>query len=69
MRDATIRAMPFPFAEYRSGQRKLAAAVYRTIVAKGRLFCQAPTGIGKTISTLFPAVKAMGEGKAERIFI
>ena len=68
IRDATIRAMPFPFAEYRSGQRKLAAAVYRTIVAKGRLFCQAPTGIGKTISTLFPAVKAMGEGKAERIF-
>lgn len=68
MRDVSIQALPFPFDTYRAGQREMAAAVYRTIAAKGRLFCQAPTGIGKTISALFPAIKAMGEGKAERIF-
>lgn len=68
VRDQSIRALAFPFATYRAGQRQMAVAVYRTIAAKGRLFCQAPTGIGKTVSTLFPAVKAMGEGKAERIF-
>lgn len=66
-RTASIKALPFPFP-YRAGQRELAVAVYRTIQQKGRLFCQAPTGIGKTLSTLFPAVKAMGEGLAEHIF-
>lgn len=68
VRDASIHALPFPFDGYRAGQRQMAVAVYRTIAAKGRLFCQAPTGVGKTVSTLFPAIKAMGEGKAERIF-
>ena len=46
----------------------MAAAVYRTIAASGRLFSQAPTGIGKTVSTLFPAVKAVGEGLVDRLF-
>jgi len=65
---ASMLALQFPFGSYRDGQRKLAAAVYRTITAKGRLFAMAPTGIGKTISTLFPAIKAMGEGSGEKIF-
>ena len=56
----------FPFS-YREGQREV-AAVYRTILRKKKLFLQAPTGVGKTISTLFPSVKAIGEGLGEKIF-
>ena len=67
-RDASIAALAFPFPEYRPGQRELAVAAYRVLANGGRLFLAAPTGIGKTISTLFPAVKALGEGKLERIF-
>ena len=63
-----MRELEFPFESYREGQRKLAAAVYRTITAQGRLFVMAPTGIGKTISTMFPALKAMGEGSGEKLF-
>jgi DNA excision repair protein ERCC-2 len=67
-RDASIRSLTFPFARYRPGQRQLAVAAYRVLDRGGRLFLEAPTGIGKTISVLFPAVKALGEGKLERIF-
>ncbi len=66
-RQASIRALEFPFA-YRRGQRELAKDVYRTIARKKTLFLQAPTGVGKTISTIFPAVKAVGEGLGENIF-
>jgi len=67
-RDASIRALAFPFEAYRKGQRKLAGSVYTAIAEGGGLFARAPTGVGKTVSTLFPAVKAIGEGKLERIF-
>ena len=67
-RDQSIRALAFPFPAYRPGQRDLAVAAYRVLTNGGRLFLVAPTGIGKTISVLFPAVKALGEGKLERIF-
>ncbi len=67
-RNDSIKALQFPYQSYRRGQRELAIATYRTITNKGKLFCQAPTGIGKTMSTLFPTVKAMGEGEAEKIF-
>ena len=67
-RDKSIQSLAFPFPRYRPGQRKLAVAAYRAMAAGGRLFLEAPTGIGKTISVLFPAVKALGEGKLERIF-
>jgi len=67
-RDASIAALNFPFPNYRPGQRELAVAAYRVLANGGRLFLAAPTGIGKTISTLFPAVKALGEGRLERIF-
>ncbi len=67
-RDTSIAALAFPFPEYRPGQRDLAVAAYRVMANGGRLFLAAPTGIGKTISVLFPAVKALGEGKLERIF-
>jgi len=67
-RDRSIRTLAFPFPAYRPGQRELAVAAYRMLANGGRLFLAAPTGIGKTISVLFPAVKALGEGKLERIF-
>lgn len=67
-RTASIRAMPFPFPSYREGQRKFAGAVYKAIGEEKQLLVRAPTGTGKTISTLFPAVKAMGEGLLSRIF-
>ena len=66
-KDRTVREMVFPFP-YREGQYELAAGVYRTIVHEKKLFLQAPTGTGKTMAVLFPALKAMGAGKAERIF-
>lgn len=64
---ASIKSMEFPFA-YRQGQKELVADVYRTILRKKNLFIQAPTGTGKTISVLFPAVRAVGEGQGEKIF-
>ncbi len=64
----TLKKLQFPFAEYRSGQRDFAIAVYKTILDREKLFASAPTGIGKTISTLFPSLKAIGEGKAEKVF-
>jgi DNA excision repair protein ERCC-2 len=67
-RDESIKLLAFPFHNYRPGQRKLAVAAYRSFVRGGRLFLEAPTGIGKTVSVLFPAVKALGEGKLERVF-
>lgn len=67
-RDCSIKAMPFPFAAYRRGQREMAVAIYRTIAEGKKLFLQAPTGIGKTISALFPAVKAEAEGLTSKIF-
>jgi len=66
-RNASIKKLQFPF-EYRPGQKDLVAGVYKSILRKKRLFIEAPTGVGKTISTVFPAVKAMGEGLAEKVF-
>jgi DNA excision repair protein ERCC-2 len=67
-RDQSIRVLDFPFRRYRPGQRDVAVATYRAITRRERLFLEAPTGIGKTISVLFPAVKALAEGKVETIF-
>ena len=66
-RNASVKGIEFPFP-YRKGQRDLAVSVYRTILWKKKLFIQAPTGVGKTISTVFPAVKAVGEELGEKIF-
>ncbi len=66
-RQESIRHMEFPFP-YREGQKELASYVYQTIYHKRKLFIEAPTGAGKTITTVFPAIKAMGEGLCERLF-
>ncbi|KRE58310.1 ATP-dependent DNA helicase [Paenibacillus sp. Soil750] len=67
-RNLSIKELQFPFPQYREGQRKLVGAVYKTIQDGHKLFAKAPTGIGKTMSTLFPSVKAMGEGVLQRFF-
>lgn len=67
IRQKSIEHVVFPYP-YREGQKELAAAVYRTIQREKKLFIQAPTGVGKTISTVFPAVKAVGQGLGEKIF-
>ena len=57
-RDESIKSLAFPFKKYRQGQRELAKYSYAITKKRGRLFVEAPTGIGKTISTLFPFTKA-----------
>ncbi len=66
-RQESIKPVVFPYP-YRDGQKELAGAVYRTIAREKKLFIQAPTGVGKTMATVFPAVKAVGEGLGEKIF-
>ncbi|MCL2050898.1 MAG: ATP-dependent DNA helicase [Lachnospiraceae bacterium] len=63
----SIKNLSFPF-QYRAGQKELITYVYQTIYHRKKLYLEAPTGVGKTISTVFPAVKAMGEGLAEKVF-
>ena len=65
-RDASLKALPFPFDSYREGQRKFAANVYIALRERKRLFAQAPTGIGKTMAALYPALRAIGENKCQR---
>lgn len=67
IRTESIKNMSFPFP-YREGQKELVTYVYQTIYHKRKLFLEAPTGVGKTISTVFPAVKSMGQGMTEKIF-
>ncbi len=67
-RDRSIQQLAFPYDEYRPSQREMAVAVYKAIRANDRLYIQSPTGVGKTIAALFPAVKALGQGLAAKIF-
>ena len=66
-RRQSLQELSFPY-EYRTGQRELIVSVYRTFLRKKRLFIQAPTGVGKTLAVLFPALKAVGEGISDKIF-
>ncbi|MDX1357863.1 MAG: helicase C-terminal domain-containing protein, partial [Clostridia bacterium] len=68
IRNISIRNLPFPFPNYRMGQREMAEKSYIAIRDEKRLFVQAPTGIGKTMGAMFPAVKALGEGLVDKIF-
>ena len=67
LRNASAKELQFPFP-YREGQRDFTAGVYRSILREKKLFAMAPTGVGKTISTVFPSVKAVGEGLTEKLF-
>lgn len=67
-RNISLQAMLFPHARYRTGQRELAEAVYRSARDRISLLAQATTGIGKTLATVFPQLKAMGEHDNDRLF-
>ena len=67
-RDVALTALAFPHAAFRPGQRDLAEAVYRSADAGRCLMAQAPTGIGKTIGTVFPLLKAMPRQKLDKVF-
>ena len=66
-RDESLRELEFPY-EYRAGQKELAVSVYRALARKRNLFIQAPTGIGKTLSVVYPSLKSMGSGNGEKLF-
>ncbi|MPW26589.1 ATP-dependent DNA helicase [Alkalibaculum sp. M08DMB] len=67
-RDNSIKKQDFPHKNYRSGQRKLVISIYKTIKDNKKIFFNAPTGIGKTISTIYPAIISFSEGYVEKIF-
>ena len=66
-RNASMKDLQFPFP-YREGQRDIVSGVYHTVSNGKTLFVQAPTGVGKTMSAIFPSVRAIGEGKGETLF-
>lgn len=67
LRQESIKNLLFPFP-YRKGQKELVTYTYQTVYHKKKLFIEAPTGVGKTISTVFPAIKAMGEDFGDKLF-
>lgn len=67
-RNHSAKSLAFPYAAFRDGQRDLAKYCYGVAKRGGLFFAEAPTGIGKTMSTLFPFVKSFAEGKTERLF-
>lgn len=68
MRNLSIKDVVFPFEKYRPGQRELAVRVYKGIETGVNCFAQAPTGIGKTVSVLFPSIKAISQGLTSKVF-
>ena len=66
-RNASLASLGFPFDAYRAGQRQFAANVYVAIRDRKRLLAQAPTGIGKTMAALYPALRALGGGQCARV--
>jgi Rad3-related DNA helicase len=66
-RDAALQALPFPQGDFRKGQRELAEAVYRSAASGRCLLAQAPTGIGKTVGTLYPMLHAMPRRGMDKI--
>jgi DNA excision repair protein ERCC-2 len=67
-RNAALQLLAFPFVDFHAGQRMLAEAAYKAALLGQSVLAQAPTGIGKTLGTLFPLLKAMGKGKLDKIF-
>lgn len=63
-----INNMPFPYKSIRDGQREFINAAYKAVKNGKRLIAVAPTGIGKTVSALYPSIKALAKGHAEKIF-
>ncbi len=66
-RNVSIEPLKFPYS-YRKGQKEMTASVYSAVMQEENLFVQAPTGIGKTMATIFPSIKAIGQGNGEKLF-
>ena len=67
-RNASIAQLTFPFKSYRKGQKSFSKAVYEAVQNKGKVFIEAPTGIGKTMSAIYPYVKYLKEDDLSKIF-
>ncbi|MHC1786998.1 MAG: ATP-dependent DNA helicase [Christensenellales bacterium] len=67
-RDKSLESLPFPYPDYRAGQREMAAQVYTAISRRRRLFAVMPTGTGKSAAVLYPAFKALGLHLTGQIF-
>ncbi|NWL19647.1 ATP-dependent DNA helicase [Pseudomonas umsongensis] len=67
-RDLAARQLAFPHAEFRPGQRHLAESVFKAVSTGRCLMAQAPTGIGKTIGTLFPLLKALAPQQLDKLY-
>ncbi len=64
----SMKAVKFPYGHVRAGQGEFIRAAYRTLSRGGELFAEAPTGTGKTVSALFPAIRALGDGRCDKAF-
>ncbi|MDD3109984.1 MAG: PD-(D/E)XK nuclease family protein, partial [Eubacteriales bacterium] len=67
-RDASITALPFPYPDFRPGQKEMAAQAYTAIARRKRLFAVMPTGTGKSAAVLYPAIKALSQGLCSQVF-
>lgn len=67
-RRASARGAKFPYDNLRESQDDMIRECYYDIKQGSRLFCQAPTGIGKTISVIYPSVRAFGDNSVDKIF-
>jgi DNA excision repair protein ERCC-2 len=67
-RDSALAALRFPHADFRAGQRQLAEAVFKANASARCLLAQAPTGIGKTVGSLFPVLKAVPQQRIDKVF-
>ncbi|MDT9632984.1 ATP-dependent DNA helicase [Pseudomonas sp. JV449] len=67
-RDVAAQTLGFPHADFRPGQRTLAESVYKAVSTGRCLMAQAPTGIGKTIGTIFPLLKALAPQQLDKVF-
>ena len=67
-RNAAAQSLAFPHADFRTGQRDLAESVYKAVSTGRCLMAQAPTGIGKTIGTIFPLLKALAPQQLDKLF-
>jgi DNA excision repair protein ERCC-2 len=67
-RDVFLSTLPFPHAAFHPSQRRLAESVYKTAYRSGTLLAQAPTGIGKTLGTLFPTLRAVAKKNMDKVF-
>ncbi len=67
-RDQSIATLQFPFADLRRGQSQMMEETYQAIMDKAQLLVQAPTGIGKTMAAILPALRTLARGKYDRMF-